>query len=165
MNRLTKIAIASCLSLPLLVSADARYEVDTDSCHAPWDQNDADNEYKGDCSGAGLQLDGTGNYNATAFGYLYGVKREMIEAPISDTGKPQSTETNCETTAGTFQDDDGNEYTTNDCSVVITYKRKGSSRGNSWNIDYRIELWNAALTSNKARGDAPVRSGVSRAAR
>ena len=144
--------------------ADARIELDTTVCHAPWSQENADFEYKGYCQGLGLQLK-SGNYNAYASGRFEGLDDNMVEAPVflegSDTEAAQVTEVNCLQTAGVFQDDDGNEYQTNDCTVLIRYKRTG--KGIS--IRYVVELRDAALAAARTRGADPVQAGISSSAR
>lgn len=142
------------LSIPALAFADARLELNTGAIHAPWSNEDADYEYKntdGSNSIGSLQHpDGT--YTAQYQGAVLGVDGAMIDADLEfgpGNGQPhrfRTTETDCVNQEGTFQDDDGNQFTTNDCAVVITYERLKKD-ADEYNLFFDVRLYRASAAA------------------
>lgn len=146
--------------------ADTRLELDTGTVHAPYDQANADLEYKntdGATSIVSVQL-ANGNYNATYFSLVKNVFRATAAKGVNldkvDQSGKDSVKTTCATTDGTFQDDDGNAYTTNNCFVKITVYR--TKRPEYYDVEYDIGMWNAVAAATAKENKAyPAPAGQS----
>ncbi len=153
-----RLALIVLLAAPLAVFADNRLEVGNANggghCHVVWDQDNQDNEHKLNCQVFSIQHpDGT--YTATAKDVWYDIERSLVDAPLPAAHKFNVVyESNCTETAGTFQDDDGNAYTSNDCTAAVTYKaRPRQVRAGRVTVIYELTIRRAAAA---AAAGAPV---------
>lgn len=143
--------------------ADARLELSTGTVHAPWSQADADLEYKFRGTPGtimSLQL-ANGDYNAFYEQTIEGVSVALVGYPAAqglERGEQATSETNCGTTAGTFEDENGNAYTTNNCTVIIRYFRPRT------NLDTRLDLTFTVLLRNATAATTATAAEVSQAA-
>lgn len=151
------------VALPLIALADARLELDTGHCHAPWSEANSDLEHKYHCEiFSSQQTDGSYHAESITSWSEYGdLHRPAGAAYDPDTGIAEVT-TRCGTTAGTFIDDDGNVFTTGNCWVILSYTRDRR--------DYRTHItalvrMRAATAATAAAADAAVSAGTSAAVR
>ena len=163
MKKLLIFSILLFCLVPFAVIADAQINLDTGTVHAPWDQGNADNEYKANGKGFSIQHpDGTYTAQFTET-YDY-VNPSLIDYPDVGASYYTQTLTDCTVTVGTFTDDDGNEYRTNDCTVIIKYA--GSQLQGYYTLTVQVQLNRAvaAATAAQLQG-APSPATVSTAFR
>lgn len=149
--------------LPFAAFGDARLELNTGTIHAPYNQNDADQEAKltdGGDSIWSIQLP-NGNYNAYYRTTLEDVFRLVVRGvdltQVDTAGKDRVT-TTCANTAGTFQDDDGNIYTTNNCLVTFLVERTPTR--NRYDVTLTVRLIQA-VAATEAEAEASLLRGAS----
>ena len=114
-------------------------------CHLQWSPNNADDEHKISCKVYSTQDGNSGNYNAYASG-SFEAPRELFKR----VGLPQQQPlfsmqriTTCEVTQGVFQDDNGNAFKTNDCTMRLNYSTTPVSGGLIL-VEYSLVLRDAA---------------------
>lgn len=110
-------------------------------CHSQWNQNNADDEFKHSCYVNLIQDGNDGSYSGEAAGSFL-MEKSIINVPLP--GKKNfsaSTTTNCTGTQGTIQDDNGNAFTTGDCTTTLKFRGKPNKQDVA--VTYRIVLRNA----------------------
>ena len=162
-----KLIITLLTLVPFVVWADGRIELGDQNatghnCHVPWSTEDADLEFKNYCEASSTQHD-DGTYTAQATMVYLNRVPELVDAPVDLSGGWDMTETNCEVTACTFQNDGGTAFTTNKGSMVIIYTPSVAIPGRI-DILAEIVLHRAALP-DKAGLEASELAGMSKAAR
>lgn len=144
--------VAIFLLFPALALADARIELNAGGAyHAPWSATNADLEHKGLLNPTDVistqHADGT--YTAWLETRIPEVSRLTVDAPLAFDNEGVSKHvSDCNTTAGTFQDDDGNAYTTNNCVVIVQYTR--TRRDFRYDVHIIIRLDRAAASASAA---------------
>lgn len=127
------------LMMPLLVLADARVYVDSDSCHVPYVGEDTDNEAKLARCGTGIHQDGAVQY------YFATAKRRWLSAAqvplayaeyvdgyyMAHTNNLAAGGEVCE-----LRDDDGNAYVGRTWSTTILVRRVDGPGG--FEAEYHI---------------------------
>lgn len=134
--------IIALLFIPLAAIADARLELHTNTIHAPYDQNDADNELELTDGGSSIVAtalpDGTYNayYETTIRNIPIGIVRGVSRIKLQNAGSETIT-TSCGITQGVYEDKDENVYVTNLCLVRLTYYR---TRNRKYDLDVEVYL-------------------------
>ena len=160
-----KLALIALTALPLVATADVRLELRAPGqngaggsiVHAPYDQRDADQEFKfnpGDDKIVSNQLP-SGNYNVeytTTFKKLRKSSVRTFDLPQVDVGGKDTVDINCAATQGVFVDDQGNTFTTNDCEVQWVVKR--TPRRGEYSATLDMRLYNATQATGASLEEA-----------
>lgn len=128
---------------PLACFADARIELDTSTCHAPWSSWNAEQAHEFACEANSIRR-ADGKYNAFYEGWFLTTRAGLGNSEAPEGVIPIIHETDCATFPGVFRDARGIEYKTTNCRVYLAYRIWSFSieqgRPERFRVDVVIEL-------------------------